>query len=592
MRISSLTSSLQCPVRLSCSVPPSLPSPSSSLYAEPQFIIFVSLSLSQIFSPAYIGAPEINEVDRSAAPPPSATPPLLDALRIHRDRFKERLPRSVLAEFKTSGRDVLLHRPIAWALFKQLEALDPAAPGSTANPARAAPAPVPEPPAAPAPSPTPSPSPSPSGRDPRTPFGHLASQPPAAAIAAADEDPATPFDALPDRAVQHLLDYALAAFGAGQRGWLVDGKRGTGKSSLLVSAVQWARERGWCVLYVPSGFMATGLDGWPGGFFQQHEKTGTYDTPDIARRFLSDLLGGNQEALGKIQCKTAGATGTLGAFVAAAVSGRPEQATTAALAVLEELRRATEVPVLAVIDDYNALYGYTVFGRWTSMNDRKMLQPEELRLASALRLLEGPAFARGLVLCANTRSKSVPRDLAIPLGSTDAPFKAVEMPPFGRLEARALNQHYVAAGAAQRPRAEDFEALYFLTQGNGRLVRELSQDVDYCFMDQHDEGLLPGDVVKFNQVPFGCPPWGLSAPFPKDLDLRRRAPLPKADDAVAPAVAVGTSPTEVSSSSPASPARVGVAAEVQAVLLAERGAEKAAAKLKKLARGLAALGVA
>lgn len=95
----------------------------------------------------------------------------------------------------------------------------------------------------------------------------------------------------------------------GSRGLLLRGPAGSGKTALLLSAVQWARQRGWVALYVPSGFMLTGLDGWPSGFYSQHEGTGLWDTPDIARRLVEDLVKGNRAALAAIRCKGAGRTG-------------------------------------------------------------------------------------------------------------------------------------------------------------------------------------------------------------------------------------------------------------------------------------------
>lgn len=62
---------------------------------------------------------------------------------------------------------------------------------------------------------------------------------------------------------------------------MLDGPVSSGKSIALAMLVQWAREEGWLVLYVPSGKEWT-----HGGFFYKHPLTGLWDTPVQAENVL------------------------------------------------------------------------------------------------------------------------------------------------------------------------------------------------------------------------------------------------------------------------------------------------------------------
>ena len=47
-----------------------------------------------------------------------------------------------------------------------------------------------------------------------------------------------------------------------------------------------------------------------------------------------------------------------------------------------------QVPVMVAVDDYNVLYSHTNYHEWMNEVFRRPLQPHELRLASAFKLLE------------------------------------------------------------------------------------------------------------------------------------------------------------------------------------------------------------
>jgi hypothetical protein len=66
---------------------------------------------------------------------------------------------------------------------------------------------------------------------------------------------------------------------------ILDGPVSCGKSIALAMLVQWAREEGWLVFYVPRGKEWT-----HGGFFYKHPQTALWDTPVQAENVLKVRL--------------------------------------------------------------------------------------------------------------------------------------------------------------------------------------------------------------------------------------------------------------------------------------------------------------
>ncbi|XP_047147814.1 28S ribosomal protein S29, mitochondrial isoform X2 [Vigna umbellata] len=79
---------------------------------------------------------------------------------------------------------------------------------------------------------------------------------------------------------------------------VLDGPVSCGKSIALAMLVQWAREEGWLVLYVPKG-----KDWTHGGFFYKHPQTGLWDTPVQAENVLKDFLKYNESYLKELPCQ-------------------------------------------------------------------------------------------------------------------------------------------------------------------------------------------------------------------------------------------------------------------------------------------------
>ena len=57
-----------------------------------------------------------------------------------------------------------------------------------------------------------------------------------------------------------------------------------------------------------------------------------------------------------------------------------------------------QTPVLVAVDDYNVLYSHTNYHEWMNEVYRRQLQPHELRLASAFKLLERQVCLPALLL--------------------------------------------------------------------------------------------------------------------------------------------------------------------------------------------------
>ena len=53
-----------------------------------------------------------------------------------------------------------------------------------------------------------------------------------------------------------------------------------------------------------------------------------------------------------------------------------------------ETMLSMQMPVMIAVDDYNILYSHANYHEWMNEVYRRQLQPHELRLVSALRILE------------------------------------------------------------------------------------------------------------------------------------------------------------------------------------------------------------
>lgn len=215
------------------------------------------------------------------------------------------------------------------------------------------------------------------------------------------------------------LEAAASGVDATQRShFFLEGPPGCGKSFALLSAVAWAREQGWAVVYVPSGRLATAGGNWT------RAEDDLIDTSQ-GRRLLAALL----ESVGEDRLERAvvssealdAALGGLDPEELEAVGGEPKRAkdaspasppsslptaldvatwglaSSASAAVSTRAYAATlralvssaspASPVFVAIDDYDALFHDTSYGQPEHTFYRRRVYADELRLARCLRVL-------------------------------------------------------------------------------------------------------------------------------------------------------------------------------------------------------------
>lgn len=252
---------------------------------------------------------------------------------------------------------------------------------------------------------------------------------------------------------------------------LLMGHRGVGKSVLLGITAAWARAHGWLVLYVPQGRLLTERSQ-----FTRNEQTGLWDTPDHARSLLASLSAAHGLLLQTLPRKMAGAPAgeTLASLVAkgTAPSAAASVAVDAAVELLQELKLVTEVPVLSVVDEVNALSWWSEYHQVMGPKSRKRLLAGQLRVAAAVRDMCTP-MARGAYLSATSESIGVSPRLRLE-GVPSQSRRAVE--GFGQADTEAMLRHYTVAGKMAAAESKEELAvkalrLRMVAGGDGGLIR-------------------------------------------------------------------------------------------------------------------------
>ncbi|GLC44325.1 hypothetical protein PLESTB_000481900 [Pleodorina starrii] len=321
------------------------------------------------------------------------------------------------------------------------------------------------------------------------------------------------------RPVMHALFGAVGAHGsAGQQPQpqpqsqrlLLTGPAGVGKSIALVGLVEWARQQGWLVLYVPSCAALV-----QGGYFSRRGDSSRWDTLTSAQQLLKGLLDAHGPQLKKMPVLAAAAAAP--AVAAAGSAAAPVQAAAAAAtavaaapgkdprgrtlhdlvtgalasddnaelavdSVLELVRQfaaastygSRPTPVLFALDDYNCLYGATDYGWYSSKEDprkarRRPIHTDELVLASGLRLMDEQQLGGAAVVAATSTGLPLPAPAAPPLRM---PYTELRVPGFSEMETRNALAHYHATGfASALATSSQARQLHALTQGNARELR-------------------------------------------------------------------------------------------------------------------------
>ncbi|KAJ7208445.1 mitochondrial ribosomal death-associated protein 3-domain-containing protein [Mycena rebaudengoi] len=187
---------------------------------------------------------------------------------------------------------------------------------------------------------------------------------------------------------------------------VLNGRPGTGKSFLLLQAAEYAKATGWIVLYIPRGkslvdsstpyvySLATQTYLQPRCAFQTLQRFATVNAPHL------DLLT-TRAALVLEGTTTVSAGARLSALVAAGTAD-PAAAPAVLEHLLAELAAQVRFPVLLAIDDFQALYGRSLYRDpfFRFVRPHHLSMPRLLlEYASGRR-----AFTHGVVLGALTRS--------------------------------------------------------------------------------------------------------------------------------------------------------------------------------------------
>ncbi|GIL42680.1 hypothetical protein Vafri_615 [Volvox africanus] len=335
-----------------------------------------------------------------------------------------------------------------------------------------------------------------------------------------EETAATGRNTVMYRPVMHTLFSAVGAnsqTNTNHQRLLLTGPAGAGKSIALVSLVEWARQQGWLVMYVPSCAALV-----QGGYFARRGSSRRWDTLTSAQQLLKGVLDAHGAQLKQIpvlrlaaqqqpaegqavdpdaaEAASRNTTVPHGAAAAAhqedsqgrtlhdLVAGglvgddNAEMAVDSVLQLVQQLVAASlpnggnkkPIPVLFALDDYNYLYGTADYG-WYSPNDdprkarRRPIHTDDLVLASGLRLLDAAQLGRSTVVAANTTALSLPAPVVPELRMSRT---ELVVPGFTEAETRNALAHYHATGFAScLATSRQARQLHTLTQGNARELR-------------------------------------------------------------------------------------------------------------------------
>jgi len=311
-------------------------------------------------------------------------------------------------------------------------------------------------------------------------------------------------------------------------GWLIDGKRGVGKSSVLVYVTLWARENGWLVVSEPN----------VGAYAKEiaeikRSNSGLYIQNEFAQKFLERLIIRNKDMLEQIPVDKSryGLTGLDGStnlarrlydpLVDKAISklypdadplseevlrrtielrkqvkipsmkahckdpstvldivdfGLEQEpfATQAVHEVMIQLKQQTKFPLLVVCDEWNECFPVSdyVSARYDNTRFHGHIPAYHLTMPRLFSKWDGKEYKRGLKLYATSWSKMHRRDWRPELlGVKREEITTVrEFTPF---EFANYCAYYHLMNITHRLPAEKLDYFYMLSQGNGWQARRM-----------------------------------------------------------------------------------------------------------------------
>lgn len=228
----------------------------------------------------------------------------------------------------------------------------------------------------------------------------------------------------------------------------VVGFKGCGKSGALSQIVYWARKNDWLVVYINSGYNLINT----GDYLEKSKLIpDCWDQPQIAMKFLNNMIDAHQDKLRQIPLRT---KFQLGRFEGKTLfdlvefgSALEAYAADAVVHFRRELSLVEEFPVLLAVDDYNAIYNQSVnFADPESRRYSKdMLEGRNFTLA---RLFFDGHVDHGLIngafVGALTEEHKVEQFME---DTKEHETTWVNIPPYTRKEFDTVLEHYTRSGA-------------------------------------------------------------------------------------------------------------------------------------------------
>jgi hypothetical protein len=254
------------------------------------------------------------------------------------------------------------------------------------------------------------------------------------------------------------------------------GFKGCGKSGALSQIVYWARKNDWLVVYINSGYNLINT----GDYLEKSKLIpDCWDQPQIAMKFLNNMIDAHQDKLRQIPLRT---KFQLGRFEGKTLfdlvefgSALEAYAADAVVHFRRELSLVEEFPVLLAVDDYNAIYNQSVnFADPESRRYSKdMLEGRNFTLAGLF--FDGHVdhgLINGAFVGALTEEHKVEQFME---DTKEHETTWVNIPPYTRKEFDTVLEHYTRSGATSAISKKSRDYIYQICSGFGREVWRITR---------------------------------------------------------------------------------------------------------------------